>query len=462
MKKVEQGNVMQASTKEDLAMGETNQKKGPAFLGLSVLRAMGVSNPNRGEDGSPKSVMFGGGKRMRWSSQAEMACAENLLRTDPRFAEVRKYFQEDLTMKIAESVAGKLVTLGVDSKQAEEWAAEFDSVVFRKSSNSKKNQAKDQAKKEIDGEVLKNLAAAIFEAKGSFDEKELKVKVPKGGAFSEKSLADLTEAVVVCGAEQEEAVKMVADFYKNRGGEPIGKPALFRISQSELNWIASKILETKSGTFGVSQDRAIDMLNEMLSQKRSDGLLSELLGRMNACTSYQQDGKMYITHAIGTAPSEAEDDYFTGFDRLADGRNAAHIGSKEFSAPVMYQCYVIEMRNLFDGYILSEDIKRKIVSMVIRVLMDAVPQGCHAKMFSNTEVSYANAIAWDANPRTLVNAFQENDDARLSAAIEALKQHTKNMLTSYADDGGAKQIAEFSFGQDSTVKFANEVANVFI
>jgi hypothetical protein len=120
------------------------------------------------------------------------------------------------------------------------------------------------------------------------------------------------------------------------------------------------------------------------------------------------------------------------------------------------------MDQVFDGYKLSSEIKRSIISAIIRALMDSMPSGCNAKMFSATEASYASVIGWNANPRTLINAFRDNRDDTLSAAIDTLKNHAAGMITSYADDGDAKMIAEHEFGKSSTVRFANEVADVYV
>lgn len=380
------------------------------ILTLNVLRAMGVSCANRDEAGTPKTVNLGGTQRARWSSQSVKRAMRTACRENP---ELSKYFRGLRTMQIEEEVAKRLINNGM---------SEADAITYSQDM----------------GEVLRG-----------------------GKTHKDKPKKDKTiDVTKVDSKDKSLANEFVEEVELDK------KPALMFLSESELDTLALSIIENKKNGEKLTKNNIIKLLGGKLPE---DGFDIRLFGRMVATLNeLSVDGCSCMAHPISTHGQSPEIDFFTAMDDLISGKQgAAYMDNTEFNAPVMYECFVLDIRALFSGYgHFSAEDRKCIITIIIRAFLGAIPTGRRHTMFSDTPVSYVSALQWKTTPLTLVNAFHKsvvnNGSGLISASIDALKDYWTKLQRSYGEECSVKQVGEFVFGQDSIGEFTNEVANEFI
>jgi len=412
------------------------------FLTLDIIRSMGPNCANRGGDGSPKSVIFGGVPRIRWSAQAIQFVCRWILKNNPIVAE---YFAAVRTREIATLLKNVLLEMGTTKQDAATWAKELESVVFE---TKKTTEKKKTMKKEQDAKALEAAASAAAEV--------LSTQVVDG------------EVMVSEEASPDDSADATSD-----SGEKKVKDdrSLVFLSPSEVRLIAKQVVEKKGLILGrkikVVRKELSDLLRGMprieddFDRKLGGGMSANIEGLLN-------DAVMCISHAVSTEECTSEIDYIAALDDLKrDEKGAAFLGQAEYSATVMHFTVVINVNALFDESELGNDKKRLILSEIVKAYMMGIPAGRRNKMFSDTEAEFVMVHAWDGAPMSMVNAFHRpvsvrNGKTILDASREALQSHSSKMVTSYGTALGVREVSRYQFGADDICEFSKKVANEFI
>lgn len=413
----------------------------PKFVSLNILRFVPPGNANRDQAGMPKSAVIGGQVRLRHSSQSKNAALEDVIREDSRFEALRDFFNASLTREAADLISEQLVIHGLDKAEADRLALEFKETVLFPQAPKAKNEAEKKKEKKAKAKAAKEAKAAEKKAK----------KIAESGEDEETE--DQTPETAE-QAQEEEAER---------------KFSLFRITHSEIIWIAERIAESKSATFGKTVAAAKKMLTDRFDDRHNpDSFIVSLLGRMNASLNYNGDSLLYTTHALATHSQPSEPDYFTGFDRIT--QKTAHIGVRDFGSSVMYECSVIDVENALRT---RDDVpietRRELLSLLIRAIMRATPKGQRAKQFCDSPASYVVAMGWNAHPMTMYAAFESNikpdrdEVGYVNPSIRALDRRIKQVVSSYGEELSACVLATFSLEDGtSTMTFSEDIANAVL
>lgn len=381
------------------------------MLGIYALRSMGVNCVNRDEAGTPKTVHYGGGTRSRWSSQAIKSSMREVWENNPSVSE---FFRGQRTLNTEDEVLRLLLVKGLKGEDAKNQAERLNEILQGDKSQKK---AKKQAKTSSEGTSS------------------------EGVKENSKPISNEIEEV---------------DERK--------KPLLF-ISTGEMEALANLLFEK----FNKHEDFAKKDIVKLLGFAPEDGLEISIFGRMFATLpELSVEACTYMAHAISTHNQSPEIDFYVAMDDLANGKTgAAYMDNAEFTSSVMYECFVINVAQLFSRYgHFTKEAKKQIVSSIVKAFMAAIPIGKKHGMFSNTPMSYVLALRWKTTPLNLVDAFNKSvtdkGDGLVEASIGALKDYRDKVQKSYGAEYGVKQIAEFVLGETEIGEFADRLADEFI
>lgn len=368
---------------------------------LHAIQSFPAANLNRDDQGSPKSVVFGGATRARVSSQSWKRA-------------MRLYFQENETGLVA----------GTRTAQAIDRLAERI------------------AEGEIaeEGEAARHFAEAILAS----DPLGFKFNDPAEESDAEKTtkqllfLRDTDLAVLTAIAEEN------SDLISEHIDKIVSKSKKKGTSLGGLKLPKEAKKKIKAGL--ASPDAAADVA---------------LFGRMIAeLPEGNVDAASQVAHAIGTNKITKEIDFYTAVDDLQheDTEGASMVGEIEFNASCFYRYAAVDTGQLAAN--LGKDAGDTDVANVVRAFtrafVMAIPSGKQHSFAANNPPSTVLAVVRDKGAWNLANAFVK--PVAGDASIRLSTESTNRLLDEFSRI--AKAFAGFDGGAKAVVVSTEEIADL--
>lgn len=286
------------------------------YLNLNVLISHPASCLNRDDLGMQKTVMYGGVRRTRISSQA----LKRVMRRS-------EYYREHLGTP---SFRSRNLTLITDHLQAQ-LAGEFEDAVISRTARLFVTNASVPAEEESAAEA----EAAAEEATAASE---------KGLAVAPWCVAEIRELcgrvarVLDEGLTAEECAKIAArhaqllEKYAKAKTKPAkAPPSLRALEEEELDKKIVRQLRGQAQTSSEAFNQAVDIA--LSGRMATAGLMTPVPAALS------------VAHAFTTHSSEPDIDWFTAMDDI-DAQGAGHISTQEFSTGVFYRYACLDLGQL--------------------------------------------------------------------------------------------------------------------
>jgi CRISPR system Cascade subunit CasC len=191
-------------------------------------------------------------------------------------------------------------------------------------------------------------------------------------------------------------------------------------------------------------------LSAMLAAKGTlqAGLEAALFGRMvTSDPAANTDAAIHVAHAFTVHAEQAETDYFTVVDDLAEGSGAGGIFDTEVTAGLFYSYIVVDVPLLVANLGGDTGLAGRVVEHLVHLIATVSPG---AKRGSTAPYAYADLVLIETGsrqPRTLANAFRAAvRPATVPATVEALAAHLSRIDAAYGarEERRALQLTEVS------------------
>lgn len=390
-----------------------------SFIELHIIQGLPASNPNRGKDGDPKTVMFGGVLRTRLSSQAQKRSA-------------REWYSEHS---------------GLDRKQLADrsrlWHLDLASLLTWAPAHQRDAIAR------ILISLFNNGPEKIFSGALSMN------NLIFVSAHEIATIAKVSEheLVILCDlADRLEAYKIWEAAQKKKDKVDPDEPMV------EVEEGTTKAKKKEKAVFAhhptKSELRAIEKLiiNELKQAIPGD---VALFGRMMATlTEASIDGSLQVGHAFsvnqchkskGDAWHPGEIDFYTAIDDKSVTSGAAMIGEMSFTAPVHYR-YANIAAHETERLMGDAEAAKKCIAAFIQGFVRSLPDG-HSTQFAHATLPQFVLIqVKDTCPYGLSSAFLSpidrpdqsfpTDGGGVSisqSAVAKLMDYRKEMAFMYGD-----------------------------
>jgi len=342
------------------------------LLEMNLLQSFPVSNPNRDDSGSPKSVNFGGIDRARISSQ----CWNRAIRT---YLRKSKRFQGCRTKLLLPSIKSGLISLGRKEEVSDKIARIFCSGVGGVGGLDKKHPDSLATMIYLSRQQLDNLCRSL----NNVSDEEL-------SKFTDKEMSSLHSEEEENGSSPKKAQKK-----GSKTDTVIGK---IKASAKEIGSVVA------------------------------DGFDIAEFGRLFANDdSLSSDASTMAAHAFSTHEVCNEQDYFTAIDDLSDKNSSAHIGVSQFNSALYYRYHAVNLDSFFNHpcSIAYPEEARIAVEEYIEAVLVAMPSGCKSTKFAGNPPLYAKVMVREGYPITLANAFLSpvKEEGYLDESIRKLENH---------------------------------------
>ena len=365
------------------------------FLQLHLLTAYGPSNLNRDDTGRPKSVVFGGVRRLRVSSQS-------LKRA----------------WRISDAFATTLANrLGDRTRRVGHIAQEY----------------LDKSGKVEDSEKIARAIARVFGA----------VKIGSQEDGDDVGPRHDTEQLVFVTPQEKENIRQLA----KKVSEDKKLAAEIVKAEDEIAAANSEIAKKKTSAL-------VKKLNENVSLLCTVDACADvaMFGRMLAdAPKFNREAAVQVAHAITTHCAIAEDDYYTAVDDLKsrdepDDAGAGFVGVQEFGAGVFYLYVCVDRDLLFQNLGENLAVRDASLAALVEAAATVAPGGKQASFASRARAFYALAEKGSAQPRSLVTAFLKpvtgcDHGEQSIAALEGFRSRLDAAYGPCADDHRTMNLA---------------------
>jgi CRISPR system Cascade subunit CasC len=396
------------------------------FVELHALVSHAPSNLNRDELGAPKSIVFGGTRRLRISSQCQK----------------RSWRMADL---FRDNLHAERARLG-------ERTAQLGDVIAEKLGPSNRLSSDEQKGLDLLLESLGRAGSSEPKAKEEGEEEDV-----EGGPAAE------TAHLLYLSIDEQAVVTQFVDGQREALGE-LGARARGQLA-AEKPAAGGGVRKAKAKPEG---EDPIKRLRAQLSAYLIEAIPQSaidiaLFGRFLTRSEFREvDAAMQVAHAIGTQKAEVEFDYFTAMDDRSSRSAAAHIGEAELGAATFYKYAACDMallaRNLGPsdeeihqalknggGKEKRADSHRKsaratsarAIVAVAHAMARVVPTGKKNSTAAQNPADYLEIVVRTDAPVSLANAFlrpvrAEGDLDVMDVSIRRLREHATLYERMYA------------------------------
>ena len=168
--------------------------------------------------------------------------------------------------------------------------------------------------------------------------------------------------------------------------------------------------------------------------ERPGGVAAALFGRMvTSDPAANITAPVHVAHAFTVHREEAESDYFTAVDDLAEDEPGADtIQDTELTSSLFYGYVVVDLPGLIQNLGGDLDLTGLVVSNLVYLIAEVSPG---AKLGSTAPYSRASLLlleAGDRQPRSLAEAYRTPSAPEVNAATQALADHLRKLDEHYA------------------------------
>ncbi len=333
-------------------------------LELHMIRSVNPSNLNRDDAGAPKDAMFGGVRRLRFSSQSQKYSWRQDFKISGYLIDTEIGIR---SRTFADQITKTLIADGLDPETAE--TATMHALVaanlaelpkFKKAPAKAKAKGKKVAQPEPEPEEEEELEAF------------------RTGALMFLSRAEIDRMTALIA---EHADALVALDVKKKESKPV----------KAMRALVKNLL-LMEGDGRPAAD--IGMFGRMIAQHPSTGV----------------DGAVHVANAISThGLNQREYDYYTAIDDLRNDEQSGSsmIGSNEFSSGTLYQYLTVNVRDLLGTLEGDTDLLMRSLEALIRAAVLRIPGGRNSSSASYLMPALSLiTIRQGSGPRNLVNAFE--------------------------------------------------------
>ena len=328
------------------------------FVQIHTLQTFPACNLNRGDDGRPKTLVYGGVERIRYSSQA----LKYALRNSPVLRRTLGDVFGKRTKSLGRAVQEHLLKKNVSPEKAAEIGAHVTEVCGK-----------------VDEKDPNRLKTTTLYFIGPDEEKALYELAESAAAGKEVDwnpqsiLKEVTTAVDIA---------MFGRMYTDDSSKPPkadkkAKGKKSKPTEAETETVDGEEVE-KNGTGAKSKRRHANI-----------------------------EAAVHVAHSFTTHRSSPEDDYFSATDDLSDESGASHIDTQFFGSGVFYTYVTIDRDRLvenLDGNVKLADL---CIEALIRALPSTSPGGKRASFASHGKSQFALVEVGTQQPRSLAAAFCE-------------------------------------------------------
>lgn len=359
-------------------------------VSIHRIVSLPLSNPNRGMDGLPKTLYYGGVLRSRVSSQ----CIKAALRDhfDPNLIGLDATVRSTVVAQMR--IAPGLMKKGLSEADAVAATSALMALFVAEKEENDAASGLPSAEEPEEGETT---------SKG------------KKGAKKERKPATIdelpTSAPLVLGEREIEALTEVAYAYAKFGaGHHLRK--LFEGKGKDKP--AAKLAE------------AIDALRAI---KAKAGLDGALFGRMSTGVAISRvDSAVSVAHAMGVGQVQSVADAWTAQDQLRETPGAGHISTRELISGVFLMEVFINMYDLRQNMPgLSSDQERALVEMIVGSALRWQPEAMVGSTAPYADPGEAMIVIGEGQPLSLARAFERPCEHVTDIAWEHLVAHAEKM-----------------------------------
>ncbi len=278
-------------------------------------------------------------------------------------------------------------------------------------------------------------------SQAAFRSRELvtnKVIEPLRGRFSD-------DVIKALEPELQQAV------YGDKGTTKKGRQTLL-FGRPELEWIkdqAALLAEQADGDPTAAAQSASEWKKKFRANIKAmrdattlpAGLTAALFGRMvTSDTDANISASIHVAHAFTVHAEEAENDYFTAVDDLAEDEPGADtIQETELTSGLYYGYVVVDLPGLIENLGNDTELAGQVLFNLVHLIAEVSPG---AKLGSTAPYGRASLMlleAGDRQPRSLAEAYRRPCEPDADAAVAALARHLERLDDAY-DTGEVRHV----------------------
>lgn len=338
------------------------------FIQIHTLQTFAACNLNRGDDGRPKTMVYGGVERIRFSSQALKYALRNSPTLRAALGDVFGKRTKLLGREVSEYLnKGKNVRL----EKANQIGAHVTEVFSKKDD-------KDQT----------GLKSTTLYFVGPDEEKTIYALAEKAATGEEVAwdpqsiLKNVTTAVDIA---------MFGRMYTDESSKPPKGDKRGKGKKGQKKDAAAAVAATDT----VGEDGGEPDDNEKRAKAR----------RMHA----NIEAAVHVAHSFTTHRSSPEDDYFSASDDRPspEEAGASHIDTQFFGSGVFYTYVTVNRDRLVENLNGDKGLADRCIEALVRTLPSISPGGKRATFASHGQSQFALVEIGEQQPRSLAAAFCE-------------------------------------------------------
>jgi CRISPR system Cascade subunit CasC len=328
------------------------------FIQIHTLQTFAACNLNRGDDGRPKTLVYGGVERLRYSSQA----LKYALRNSPVLRTTLGEVFGTRTKMLGHDVHDHLVKMKVSPAKAAEIGAQVTEVCGK-----------------IDEKQSDGLKATTLYFVGPDEKKALYVLAESAAKGKE---VDWNPKQILKGVTTAVDIAMFGRMYTD---DATAAPRGAKKGKSKKSKAAEA--DTEDG------------------EEADDNDASAKFKRRHA----NIEAAVHVAHSFTTHRSSPEDDYFSASDDLAgpEVSEASHIDTQFFGSGVFYSYVTVNRDRLVQNLNNNVELANHCIEALVRVLPSTSPSGKRASFASHGKSQFALVEIGTQQPRSLAAAFCE-------------------------------------------------------
>ena len=239
--------------------------------------------------------------------------------------------------------------------------------------------------------------------------------------------------------------------YGDKGTTKKGRQTLL-FGQPELEWIetqATLLAEQANGDPAVAAQSASEWRKKFRSNMKAmrdaatlpAGLTGALFGRMvTSDTDANISASIHVAHSFTVHAEEAENDYFTAVDDLAEDEPGADtIQETELTCGLYYGYVVVDLPGLIENLGNDTELAGQVLFNLVHLIAEVSPG---AKLGSTAPYGRASLMlleAGDRQPRSLAEAYRRPCEPDTAAAVIALARYLERLDDAY-DTGEERRL----------------------
>jgi CRISPR system Cascade subunit CasC len=327
------------------------------FVQIHTLQTFPACNLNRGDDGRPKTLVYGGVERIRYSSQA----LKFALRNSPQ-----------LRATLGNVFGKRTKILGRDVQEY-------------------------LLKKQVSPDKAAEIGARVTEVCGKVDDREAsRLK---------------TTTLYFIDPEEEQALYQLAE------SAAAGKEVEWN-AQSILKEVTTAVDIAMFGRMYADDSSKPQKADKKAKSKKRKATEADETDDGEEKEKDESSAKskrrhanieaaVHVAHSFTTHRSSPEDDYFSGNDDLSDDSGASHIDTQFFGSGVFYTYVTIDRDRLVKNLASKVELADLCIESLIRTVPSTSPGGKRASFASHGKSQFALVEVGTQQPRSLAAAFCE-------------------------------------------------------